>query len=64
MKHYMSEKNSIIVLLHSANYDIATSLSLKLAFTVDPQQERTIVCLNKIDLMDRGTDALSILKGE
>lgn len=42
---------------------MANSDSLKLAKEVDPQGERTIGVLTKIDLMDEGTNALELLNG-
>ena len=46
-----------------ANVDLANSDSLKIAKEVDPQGERTIGVLTKIDLMDQGTNALELLDG-
>jgi len=46
-----------------ANADIANADALKLAHKVDPQGERTIGVLTKIDLMDEGTDCLDIIRG-
>jgi dynamin 1-like protein len=46
-----------------ANQDIANSDALKLARRVDPYGERTIGVLTKLDLMDEGTNALDIIKG-
>eukprot|EP01132_Coremiostelium_polycephalum_P007730 gene7730-9506_t len=60
---YISNPNSIILAITSANQDIVTSDALKLAKEVDPQGKRTIGVLTKLDLMDKGTDALDILLG-
>ena len=46
-----------------ANQDLANSDSLKIAKEVDPNGERTIGVLTKIDLMDEGTSALDLLNG-
>eukprot|EP01133_Synstelium_polycarpum_P006750 gene6750-7845_t len=60
---YISNPNSIILAISSANQDIVTSDALKLAKEVDPQGRRTIGVLTKLDLMDKGTDAMDILLG-
>jgi len=49
--------------LSPANADLANSDSLKMAREVDPQGERTIGVLTKIDLMDEGTNAIDLLNG-
>lgn len=54
----------MILALSAANQDLANSDSLKLAREVDPNGERTIGVLTKIDLMDEGTHALELLNGE
>ncbi|KAH0791987.1 Dynamin central region family protein [Histomonas meleagridis] len=58
---YITPKNSIILAISPANQDIANSDSLRIAHQVDPEGERTIGVITKIDLMDAGTDASSIL---
>ena len=47
-----------------ANMDLANSDALKLARRVDPQGERTIGVLTKIDLMDEGTNCVDIIQGK
>jgi len=47
-----------------ANQDISTSDGLQLAKQIDPDGERTIGVITKIDIMDKGTDAKSLLLGE
>eukprot|EP00002_Diphylleia_rotans_P037150 TRINITY_DN8275_c0_g1_i1.p1 TRINITY_DN8275_c0_g1~~TRINITY_DN8275_c0_g1_i1.p1 ORF type:complete len:603 (+),score=120.75 TRINITY_DN8275_c0_g1_i1:82-1890(+) len=61
---YIEKPNCIILAVHAANTDLATSDSLKLASQVDPQGKRTVGVLTKIDLMDKGTDCLEILQGK
>lgn len=61
---YVRPSNTIILAVTPANADIATSSALRLAKQVDPDGERTIGILTKIDLMDRGTDALDMLSGK
>lgn len=47
-----------------ANQDLANSDALKLAKRVDPQGDRTIGVLTKIDLMDEGTNCVDIIQGK
>lgn len=60
---YISKPNCIILAISPANVDLANSDSLKLARSVDPQGQRTIGVLTKLDLMDSGTHAMDILTG-
>ncbi|OBA23567.1 hypothetical protein METBIDRAFT_38369 [Metschnikowia bicuspidata var. bicuspidata NRRL YB-4993] len=60
---YVSKPNCIILAVSPANVDLVNSESLKLARQVDPTGKRTVGILSKIDLMDQGTNALDILKG-
>nr|CCA17876.1 dynamin GTPase putative [Albugo laibachii Nc14] len=60
---FISNPNSIILAVTSANTDLANSDALKLAREIDPAGDRTIGVLTKIDLMDEGTDALEMLQG-
>ena len=62
IKKYISQDNTIIMAVTPANQDIATSDSLKMARKVDPNGDRTIGVITKLDLMPEGTDALDILK--
>lgn len=61
---YISKENSLILAVSCANVDIANSDSLKLAKRVDPNGERTLAILTKLDLMDSGTDANDMLSGK
>jgi len=61
---YVRPSNTIILAVTPANADIATSTALRLAKQVDPDGVRTIGILTKLDLMDRGTDALDMLNGK
>jgi replication fork clamp-binding protein CrfC len=61
--NYISTPNTLILALTAANTDLANSDALKLAREVDPDGERTIGVVTKIDLMDEGTDALDLLQG-
>jgi dynamin 1-like protein len=61
---YISQPNALILALTAANTDLANSDALKMAREVDPDGERTIGVVTKIDLMDQGTDALDLLQGK
>uniref|UniRef100_A0A914QYU2 Dynamin-type G domain-containing protein n=1 Tax=Panagrolaimus davidi TaxID=227884 RepID=A0A914QYU2_9BILA len=60
---YIQKENSIILAVTPANADFANSESLKLARKVDPNGNRTLCVLTKLDLMDDGTDAKEVLMG-
>ncbi|RLN21652.1 hypothetical protein BBJ28_00005537 [Nothophytophthora sp. Chile5] len=60
---FISNPNSIILAVTSANTDLANSDSLKMAREIDPEGQRTIGVLTKLDLMDDGTDAMEMLQG-
>lgn len=60
---YISKPNAIILAVTPANSDLANSDGLKLAREVDPEGQRTIGVLTKVDLMDEGTDVVDILAG-
>lgn len=60
---YITKPNAIILAVTAANTDLANSDGLKLAREVDPEGQRTIGVLTKVDLMDEGTDVIDILAG-
>eukprot|EP00906_Rhabdomonas_costata_P032658 RCo046004 len=60
---YIRKPNCIILAVSAANQDIANSDALKIAREVDPNGDRTIGVLTKLDLMDKGTDAMDVLSG-
>ncbi|KAK4138666.1 hypothetical protein BT67DRAFT_437987 [Trichocladium antarcticum] len=60
---YIQKSNAIILAVTAANIDLANSDGLKLAREVDPEGQRTIGVLTKVDLMDDGTDVVDILAG-
>ncbi|OWZ06196.1 Dynamin [Phytophthora megakarya] len=60
---FISNPNSIILAVTSANTDLANSDALKMAREIDPDGQRTIGVLTKLDLMDDGTDAMDMLQG-
>jgi dynamin 1-like protein len=58
---FISNPNAIILAVTAANSDLVNSDGLKMARTVDPDGERTIGVLTKVDIMDAGTDCADIL---
>ncbi|KAF7844969.1 dynamin-related protein 1E [Senna tora] len=63
VRSYVEKPNCIILAISPANQDIATSDAIKLSREVDPSGERTFGVLTKLDLMDKGTNALEVLEG-
>lgn len=61
---YIKEERSIILCVIPANQDLSTSQALKILRLIDPAGQRSIGCITKIDLMNRGDDARKILKNE
>ncbi|CAA2965352.1 dynamin-related 5A [Olea europaea subsp. europaea] len=64
VRTYIEKPNCIILAISPANQDLATSDAIKISREVDPKGERTFGVLTKIDLMDKGTDAVDILEGK
>uniref|UniRef100_A0A0E0L5I9 Dynamin-type G domain-containing protein n=1 Tax=Oryza punctata TaxID=4537 RepID=A0A0E0L5I9_ORYPU len=63
VRSFIEKPNCIILAVSPANQDLATSDAIKISREVDPKGERTFGVLTKIDLMDKGTDAVDILEG-
>ncbi|XP_047979601.1 phragmoplastin DRP1E-like isoform X1 [Salvia hispanica] len=63
VRSYVEKPNCIILAITPANQDIATSDAIKLAREVDPSGDRTFGVLTKLDLMDKGTNAVDVLEG-
>lgn len=63
VKFYISNPNTIILCVIPGNVDLANSDALKLARIVDPNGERTVGVVTKLDLMEKGTSAIDILEG-
>lgn len=63
MEH-IKNPSAIILAVSAANADIATSESIKFAKQVDPEGDRTLSVVTKLDLMDKGTDANDVLSGD
>lgn len=61
---YICNPNAIILAVITANTDMATSESLQMAKECDPEGNRTVAVVTKLDLMDSGTDASDILSGK
>ncbi|KFM27720.1 Dynamin-1-like protein [Auxenochlorella protothecoides] len=61
---YIAAESCIILAVTPANQDPAASDALELARRADPAGARTIGVLTKLDLMDRGTDAVAALRNE
>ncbi|ONI07463.1 hypothetical protein PRUPE_5G121500 [Prunus persica] len=64
VRSYIEKPNCIILAISPANQDLATSDAIRISREVDPAGERTLGVLTKIDLMDKGTDAVEILEGK
>uniref|UniRef100_A0A6N2MZI2 Dynamin-type G domain-containing protein n=1 Tax=Salix viminalis TaxID=40686 RepID=A0A6N2MZI2_SALVM len=64
VRSFIEKPNCIILAISPANQDLATSDAIKISREVDPRGERTFGVLTKIDLMDKGTDAVDILEGK
>lgn len=62
--HYVKDPRTIILAVLPANQDMSVSDSLHVARQVDPQGIRSIGVITKIDIMDAGTDAGKMLRGE
>ncbi|KAE9607400.1 putative dynamin central domain, GTPase effector domain, Dynamin superfamily [Lupinus albus] len=60
---FLMQPNCLILAITPANQDVATSDAVKVARQVDPSGERTFGVLTKLDLMDKGTNALDVLEG-
>ncbi|XVF13542.1 hypothetical protein REPUB_Repub08aG0216400 [Reevesia pubescens] len=63
VRSYVEKPNCIILAITPANQDIATSDAMKLSREVDLTGERTFGVLTKLDLMDKGTNAVDVLEG-
>lgn len=61
---YCADELTIILCVIQANIDLATSDALKIARKLDPNGDRTLGVLTKIDLMDSGTNATRVLEND
>jgi replication fork clamp-binding protein CrfC len=58
---FIGNPNAIILAVSAANHDLSNSDGLQLARAVDPDGDRTIGVLTKVDIMDAGTDCMDVL---
>lgn len=63
-RQYCEQSRTIILCVCEANVDLSTSDGLKMALTLDPEGERTIGVLTKVDIMNTGTNALRTLRND
>jgi dynamin 1-like protein len=61
---YIRRESCCILAVSPANSDLANSDALMMSRLVDPDGRRTIGVITKLDIMDRGTDACTYLRGE
>ena len=61
---YCKEDRTIILAVIPANADMTTSQGLHLARQWDPEGNRTLGVITKIDIMDRGTDAAQMINNK
>mmetsp|Transcript_126478 Transcript_126478/g.219278 ORF Transcript_126478/g.219278 Transcript_126478/m.219278 type:complete len:779 (+) Transcript_126478:60-2396(+) len=61
---YVQDPRTIILAVLPANQDMSVSDALQIGRQVDQQGLRTIGVITKIDIMDQGTDASKMLRGE
>ncbi|XP_042565221.1 dynamin-1a isoform X2 [Clupea harengus] len=64
LMQFVTKENCLVLAVSPANADLANSDALKIAKEVDPQGQRTIGVITKLDLMDEGTDAREILENK
>ncbi|KAL1224840.1 Dynamin-related protein 3B [Cardamine amara subsp. amara] len=61
---YIKKPNCLILAVTPANSDLTNSDALQIAGNADPDGNRTIGVITKLDIMDRGTDARKHLLGK
>lgn len=64
VKKFIKKDSTIILAITPATDDVANSAAIKLAKKYDKEGKRTLGVLTKVDLMDKGTNVLKLLKGE
>ena len=64
IKSFINNSNSLILAITPANIDIANSDALQLAREVDPEGERTIGVITKIDLASEEDDVVRVIEGK
>ena len=61
---YIKDDRTIILCVVPANQDMSTSDAIQMARIVDKEGSRTIGVITKIDIMDKGSDAIKMVSGE
>ena len=61
---YIKRPSCLILAVTPGNSDLANSDALTLSRMVDKEGRRTIGVITKLDIMDRGTDALAYIRNE
>jgi len=61
---YIENPNSLILAISPANYDLANSDALKLAREADPDGDRTIGVITKVDTVDDDDQLIECLNGK
>ncbi|XP_020963774.1 dynamin-related protein 3A-like [Arachis ipaensis] len=61
---YIKVLSCLILAVTPANSDLANLDALQMAGIADPDGNRTIGVITKLDIMDRGTDARNLLLGK
>ena len=61
---YIKRPSCLILAVTPGNSDLANSDALTLSRLVDEEGKRTIGVITKLDIMDRGTDALAYIRNE
>ncbi|KAM7515808.1 hypothetical protein LguiA_005391 [Lonicera macranthoides] len=61
---YIRQPSCLILAVTPANSDLVNSDALQIARIADPDGNRTIGVITKLDIMDRGTDACNLLLGK
>ena len=64
IKVYIDNPNSLILAISPANYDLANSDALKLAREADPDGDRTIGVITKVDTVDDDDHLMDTLNGK
>ena len=62
-RRYAEVVRTIILCVIPANADITTSDALQMAREIDPKGIRTLGVITKVDIMDAGTNARSMILG-
>lgn len=63
IKLYIQNPNTLILAISPGNYDIANSDALKLAKEIDPQGQRTLGIVTKLDLIEDERSMLGLMDG-